>query len=279
MFDALTLLFGSPFVSVDLAMPSVARVPELHAPFLAPVVAAKSVLVVDLGSGVTLFEKSANQRLPIASLTKLMTAVVAREHYDLDTVVTVSRKAAAMEPAKAWLRPGEKITVRELLGALLIASANDAAVALAEHFPGGAEKFVAAMNQKSKALNLRQTHFVNPTGLDEIGSYSTTRDLSVIASYVLRDPLLAELVATKQKTVASLDGKTKHELHSTNKLFGSYLEIHGLKTGSTRDAGECLAAIARNSREADVLAIVLDSPNRFQEAKVLLEWANTAHKW
>ena len=279
MFNALSLLFGLAPAFVELQVPPAPRAPMSASAFPAPIVVAPSALVIDAASGVTLFSKSADRERPIASLTKLMTAIVVREHYALTDVVTVSRTASLVEPAKAWLQAGEKITVRELLSALLIASANDAALALAEHFPGGTDAFVVAMNAKATALNLHHTHFANPVGLDDPDNYSTARDLSVIASYVLRDTLIASLVATDKAAAHSLDGKLTHPLTSTNKLFGSYLDIRGLKTGSTPAAGECLAALARNGRGADVLAIVLDSPQRFQEAKILLEWANTAHSW
>lgn len=279
MFDALTLLFGAPSAFVELQVPPAPRVPAVIFTSPAPIVVAPTALVIDLDSGVSLYEKSADVERPIASLTKLMTAIVVREQYRLDDVVTVSRAASLVEPAKAWLQAGEKITVRELLAALLIASANDAALALAEHFPGGTDAFVAAMNAKATALNLHHTHFANPIGFDDVGHYSTARDLSVLASYVLRDTLIAALVATDKAVAHSLDGRLTHPLTSTNKLFGTYLDVRGLKTGSTPEAGECLAALARNSRGVDVLAIVLDSPDRFQEAKVLLEWANTAHRW
>jgi D-alanyl-D-alanine carboxypeptidase (penicillin-binding protein 5/6) len=283
MFDFLALLFG---VAEPVGLPSpdligFDTIPVLTGESPAPIVNAKSALVYDLGSGKVLFEKSAHTRRPVASLTKLATALTVREHFDLTEIVTVSENAAAQPPAKVWLRPGEKISVEALLNALLIESGNDAAIALSEHFPGGQTEFVKAMNIKIESLNLKNTHFANPVGYDdEAGqNYSSAYDLAIIGNAVLSDPVLQAIVGTHRRIVTDEIQSVAHPLVSTNILFNSYLNIQGLKTGSTDAAGECVAAIARLESSHEVLAIVLDSPNRFQEAKNLLEWANRNFRW
>lgn len=257
---------------------SITSAPQLSTPRRAPVGGSKSALVLDLASGKILFAKNAHERRPIASLTKLMTAVVARENFDLAEIVTVSENAARQPAAKIWLRASEQISVRDLLAATLIESGNDAAIALAEH-AGDEPAFVAKMNAKAVALGLTDTHFANPVGYDDPENFGTAYDLAILAGYVLRDPVLREIAATQREVVLSTDGTVVHPLVSTNILFNSYLDIRGLKTGSTKDAGACLAAIARSADGREVLAIVLDSPNRFQETKGMLEWALSSHRW
>jgi len=280
MFDALSLLFSTKMAAQlpDPMMLAIAPIPEISEPYPAPVIAADSAFIIDLASGKVLFEQNADKPRPIASLTKLMTAIVARDSFGLDDIVTVSAHAAAQPPAKIWLRQGEHMTVEQLLHAALIASGNDAATALAEHFPGGIESFVAAMNAKAKTLGLRHTHFANPIGFDDAENYSSARDISLLAQRVLRDPVLRGIVETAKENLESADG-IAHAFHSTNHLFGSYLDIRGLKTGTTPAAGQCLAAIARGDQGNDVLAIVLDSPSRFNETKIMLEWALANHSW
>lgn len=281
MFDVLGLLFGfahTPTLPAVTAF-EVPAAPTRIGQSVAPIVDAKAALVFDVKSGVTLFAQSADEHRAIGSLTKLATALVTRDAFKLDDVVTISKNAASQPPAKAWLRAGEQMTVGELLKCLLIASANDAAVALAEHYPGGATQFVAAMNAKVRTLDLRDTHFTNPAGLDDVGNYATARDIARLARAFERDVVLAQIAASANGAATSVDGKVTHSLVSTNNLFGSYLDIRGLKTGTTDEAGDCLAALSRNSRGADILAVVLNSPNRWQEAKILLEWADEAHAW
>ncbi len=283
MFELLAFIFGlsTPTDLPPVELAALQPVPQLVGESPAPVVNAKAALIYDLGSGKVLYEKNAHERRPIASLTKLMTAIVVRKNYDLKEIVTVSENAAAQPPAKVWLRPSEQISVEALLQAALIESGNDAATALAEHYAGGESAFVAAMNTKVTQLGLKNTHFTNPVGYDDENgeNYSSAYDLALLGGYVRRDPVLKKIVGTHRTSVLSTNGKIRHNLVSTNILFNSYLDIQGLKTGSTVDAGEGVAAIARMTSGQDVLAIVLDSPNRFQEAKTLLEWADRNHRW
>lgn len=263
-------------LSADLLR--VAPIPQHVGESPAPVVQAASAIIYDLGTGKILYEKNAYRSRYVASLTKLMTAVVARENYQLDESVIISRTASEQPAAKVWLRAGEQISVRGLLAGALIESGNDAAYALAEHF-GKIEDFVAQMNTKAKMLGLKNTHFSNPVGFDSPNNYSSAYDLAILSSYVLRDPVLREIAETQRLEIFDTSGNISHKLLSTNILFNSYLDIRGLKTGSTKDAGECLAAVARTPEGRNILAIVLASPNRFQEAKSMLEWAHLNYRW
>ncbi len=279
MFESFFTLLGLTGEPATTIPPITAL--EIHAAptlvkFSEPVVGAQAAIVVDLTSGKILWSKNPDEKLPIASLTKLMTAVVTRENLKQNDVVTVSAAAADQPPAKVGLRAGEKISVASLLKALLIDSANDAAVALGEKI--GTEVFVGKMNAKAVALGLVNSHFANPVGYDDAANFSTTRDLATLAQYFLRDDFLRQTVATSKTGIDSADG-LHHELYSTNNLFGSYLQIRGLKTGLTDAAGECVATIAEIGNGREILAIVLHSPSRFQEAKSLITWAEENFRW
>ena len=282
MLDAVFSLLGFAQNAIVLPSESVLEIPsppQLVGEALTPSVKAESVIVMDVASGSILYSKNAQEKKPIASLTKLATALVVRENYALDDVVVVSKNAAAQPAAKVWLLNGEEIKVENLLKALLIESGNDAAVALAENM-GSEKEFIEAMNAKMEKLGLKNTHFENPVGYDAAENYSTAYDIARLAGYFLRDAVLREIVATNKTSVYSTDGLIKHELYSTNNLFGSYLTIKGLKTGLTDDAGECIAALAENEENGkQVLAIVLNSPNRMQESKALLTWALQNFRW
>ncbi len=280
-------MFESFFAILGLANEPVVKIPpfeilEIHsapqmvAEFSEPLVGATAAIATDLNSGRILFGKNVDAKLPIASLTKLMTGIIVRENYELDDIVVVSANASEQPPAKIWLKKGERISVENLLKAALIESGNDAATALGEKM--GTAEFVAKMNEKAAVLGLRNTHFANPIGFDDAANYSTARELALLAQYFLRDDFLREIVGTHKETVFNELGGA-HHLVSTNILFNGYLEIRGLKTGSTDEAGKCVAATAANETGQNVLALVLNSPNRFQEAKSVLDWAIKNWRW
>jgi len=277
-FFALLGLANEPEIEIPpLEILEIHSAPQMVTEFSEPLVGATAAIVTDLNSGRILFEQNIDKKLPIASLTKLMTAIIARENYDLSEIVVVSENASRQPPAKVWLQRGEKISVANLLKATLIESGNDAATALAEKI--GVEEFVAKMNSKTIALGLQNTHFTNPVGFDNEANYSTARELALLANYFLRDDFLQKIVKTHKERITDVNEKIVHYLVSTNILFNGYLEIRGLKTGSTDEAGECVIAIAVNPQEKPILALVLNSPNRFQEAKGMLAWAIENWRW
>lgn len=264
--DAITLPGAAP-----------AAYPQRKPTATEPVVGAKGVLVTDLGSGATLFTKNEHDTHPIASLTKMMTALIVLQRTSPSDIVTVGEVKTTLDESRMELRSGEQLTVDALLAGMMIQSANDAASALAVHVAGSEEAFVALMNDTAKQLGLQQTHYKNPTGLDSDGAYSTAADQMILARLLIDQPRIASVVAQANATVTNLAGRS-YPLTSSNKLLGGYLPVAGLKTGTTDAAGQCLVAVvSADSRR--VAAIVLNSPDRFQETKSLLDWSLVSFIW
>ncbi len=244
---------------------------------------AESVIILDRTSKSILFEKNAQERRPIASLTKIMTGLVVLESgVNLDDLVNVSLKAAQVEPKEIKLQTGEQIKARDLLYASLIVSANDAALALAEHVGSGIDKFIEEMNKKAEDLKLQNTHFANPTGLDEEGNYSTAFDLARLFDYALKNETFRDIILAKEYTAISTNTQDTHFFRNTNDLLDSFLNIKGGKTGFTDEAGWCLVEIAENGQGNQVIAVILGSESgemRFQETKALLDWTFRNYEW
>ena len=180
---------------------------------------------------------------------------------------------------KIWLRQYEQITVGNLLIALLVRSAGDAAFALAEHHSGSVDAFVNEMNERAKVLNLKNTHFTNPVGLDNDEHYSSVFDLAILTKHALKFRSFRNIVRMKEATIASVDDKFKHSFNSTNYLLNSYLDIQGVKTGTTDAAGESLINLALNDGGHEIISILLNSPNRFQENKSMIDWVFRSYEW
>ena len=202
----------------------------------APPVQARACIVLCADDGSTLFAKNADSRCLIASTTKLMTALVCLEHAVLDDSVTARERHCGVEGSSMYLKAGERYTVRELLLGLLLASGNDAALALAEHTAGSTEAFVGLMNQKAQALGLTNTHFENPHGLDAKTHYSSARDLARLMCACMENPAFRSL--TSQRTAGAGD----QTLVNHNKLLSLCPGCVGGKTGYTRAAGRCLVS-------------------------------------
>jgi len=249
-----------------------------------PWFSAHSVLVVDPDSAVILYAKNEQAPLLPASTVKMMTALVVLEHYRLDDYLTVNGMDDFGQDI--GLVTGERLSVANLLYGLLVASANDAAQVLAQHYPGGQLAFVARMNQKAQELNLKNTVFANPTGLDvdeqehplaEV-SYSTGLDLSRLARIAWREATFRQLVATPQITITDASGMIKHPLTNINTLLGRLAGVQGIKTGWTERAGECLVSLVEREGH-HLLVVVLGSQNRFDETARLVEWAFANYRW
>ncbi|MGH9168206.1 MAG: D-alanyl-D-alanine carboxypeptidase family protein, partial [Acidimicrobiia bacterium] len=202
-----------------------------------PEVSASSWILYDQGFDRELGSLNPHERRAIASTTKMMTALVVLERASLGELVTVSEEAAGVGEAEIGLVAGEVLTVGDLLVALLIDSANDAAVALAEHVGGSEEGFVALMNETARRLGLADTHFANPHGLDDPGHYSTARDLLAIALAGMENPTFADLVGTRRAPFPSTPDGGEREALTTNTLLRSYPGTFGVKTGFTDEAG------------------------------------------
>lgn len=234
---------------------------------------AQAIFAVDVDSGAVLFEKNAGVLRFPASTTKLMTALVAREVFDIDQKITVP-EMIDVPGNKIGLQTGEVLSVKDLLAAALIQSANDAALVLALHHPQGLSGFVAHMNQKSQALHLDQTHFSNPHGIDEEKQQTTARDLSILARAVMRDQELANLYTAK---TAVLNRKTPQMLYNTHALLGRE-GVKGMKTGTTDLAGEVLITLAEHNQH-DVLVVLMGSERRYDETLYLLNWIKNQYYW
>ena len=209
-----------------------------------------------------------HERLPPASLTKLMTALLVLERGSLDELVAVSRQATLETGTRMGLQPGDRLRVRDLLAATVVRSANDACRALADHV---SPQFVLLMNRRAAELQMTDTRFVDPCGHDRPGQYSSAADLARLAEYVMRNPDYAGLAGTPRVRVATTAGR-KFELHNTNALIGRYDGTLGVKTGFTSGAGHCLVAIAERDG-VRVLVVLLNSPNRWWNAVGLFERA------
>ena len=254
------------------------KVPVLSANWLrthpiaeAPSIKARAAIVVDLTAGQILYQQNQGTRYAEASLTKMMTAMVAADLAPLDTVITVPDAATQVEPNHMGISTGEKLTVRELLEGMLLDSGNDAAEALAMGITDRA-KFLDFMNQKAAALHLRATHFTNPSGLDDADHYSSAYDLAVVGATLLSDyPDIRTIVGSKQVSIYSTPQHKAFNPINIDRLLSTYPGAIGIKPGYTGAAGYCLAAAAtRNGRT--ILVVVLGSTQHFTDAATLLDF-------
>lgn len=242
-----------------------------------PIISAQAALAIDMDSQVTLYEKRPDSPLLPASTTKIITALVAMEYYPLNLIVKVPQ--VKIEGQKMGLIQGEEIDVENLLYGLLVYSANDAAEVLALNFPGGRDLFITAMNLKAKELGLVHSKFSNPAGLDDgDGHVTTARDLIRVSEIAMSNPLFAKIVATKEKTVKSTNGKITHKLKNINELLGVVPGVLGVKTGWTENARENLVTYLERDGKR-VMIVLLASQDRFGETRELIDWIFTNYTW
>ena len=238
-------------------------------------ITAQSAIFIDIKSGRTLFSKNTEKKLPIASLVKVMTVLIALEHKNLDDTYTVSKSAADMEPDKMQLITGEKLTLKELLYGIFLISANDAAEVIAEGSTGSREEFLALMNNKAKQLGMENTFYANPTGLDEDSnnSYSTAYDLALLTRYLIRNyPEVLEISQTPHIILPVTFTHQDYDMYSGINLLTTYPGVIGFKTGYTPEAGLTLITLAiKNNHE--VIGVLLGSGDRRDEARELLDYS------
>lgn len=237
-----------------------------------PLIKASALYMVELKSGRVLLEKDATRRLPPASLTKIMTALVTLEAAPLQEVVKIDRRAVVHHSSYEF-RAGETFLLRDLVTAMLVASANDACEAIAWHVGGDANRFVAMMNERARTLRLNNTHFANPCGFDAPGHYSTAADLAKLTEQALQQPIFAMMVRTLVRDIATVDGTRKMSLHSTNELLIDP-DVNGVKTGYTSKAGRCL--IASMFKDGHRLLLVgLNVMDQWEQAARLLHYGQS----
>ena len=237
-------------------------------------ITAAAAFLIDTESGRVLYSRNANLRLPMASITKIMTAVIVLESLKLDAEVQASSNATGTLGSGIALQKGEVLTVEQLLYALLVSSANDAAIALAEATAGSVGSFVETMNDKAETLGLTNTHFVNPNGLNAEGHYSSARDLATLAGYAMKDPVFRSIVRTGTYSLPWPGHDTPRKLESQNLLLGKYAWVTGIKTGSTPYARYCL--VSSGTRDGvSLMNVLLGAENddlRWSETEALMSY-------
>lgn len=257
-----------PLGDLSIASPSPLVAGVTQVPGLGRSVTASGVIVLDLQSGQQLYGRGVGKRRPMASLTKLMTALLIAENHGMDETVKVSKDIDKVEGSKAPLVPGERYTVGDLLSAMLMASANNAAQALAIYHSGSVGAFVRAMNERARTLGLRDTSFANPIGLDDAQQWSTPRDIAWLALFDYRVPAIRERMSMRETVIRDADGHSVSLYHTHELLHQDPAVIAG-KTGTTDDARECLLSVVREgSRE--YLVVLLGSRERYVDMRALL---------
>lgn len=235
-----------------------------------PTISAKHVMILDRDTKQIMYQKAADDSVPPASTTKIMTALVVLDSFTLDREITVTKSYS--DGQVVGFDPGEKLTVEQLLYALLVQSGNDAAEILAENHTDGRPAFIAAMNSKAADLHLTHTAFRNPTGLDEKGHYSSAADLARLADFAMNDPEFARIVGTE---AAVLPGN--HVLNNLNQLLGKVPGVLGIKTGFTDNAGQALVTLVDRGRP--LIIVVLKSTDRFSDTQKLIDWSYSNFTW
>mgnify|MGYP005830188571 FL=1 len=265
---SLTLVIAIVFTSIPLFCAEVNAVTE-------ETVTAPSAILMESSSGKVLFEKNPHEQRPCASITKVMTMLLVCEAIDngklsLDDTITASAHAASMGGSDIWLEEGETMSANDMIKATVVASANDAAVALAEHLCGSEEVFVQKMNEKANLLGMKDTIFKNCNGLDEDGHITSAYDVAVMSRELMKHEMIFDYTSIWLDNLR--DGKT--QIVNTNKLLKTYKGITGLKTGTTNDAGCCMAASATRG-DMSLVAVVLgcnSGKERFSDAAALLDY-------
>lgn len=238
-----------------------------------PKLNAKSAIIFDRETKTVLYEKNSKEKRPMASTTKIMTAIVTLENADLGKIVTISRKAAGTGGSRLGLKVNDKITLEHLLYGLMLCSGNDSAVAIAETVGGSVEGFASMMNKKAKELGLTNTNFVTPHGLDNSNHYTTALELAKLTDYALKNKKFASIVNTKNYTVYI--NEYPKQLNNTNELLGNMEGVNGVKTGFTNGAGRCLVtSCTRNDKQ--IITVVLGDDTkkmRTTDSIKLIEYA------
>ena len=225
---------------------------------------AQAEIAMELSTGMVLAESNANARLPMASTTKILTAIIIIEDCNLDEEITVPNEAVGVEGSSIYLEKNEKIDIRDLLYGLMLRSGNDSATALAIHHSGSIENFAAVMNERAKKMGAEHSNFKNPSGLPDNEHYTTAYDLCTIACYAMKNETFKEIVSTKNYA-----GKYKNFLNK-NKILYKYENANGIKTGYTLKAGRCLVSSAEKNG-MDIVCVVLNCPEMYERSIDIFE--------
>ncbi len=261
----LIISFFFPFLSFDALAKGLSSI------------SARSACLMEAQSGKVLYSKSADTRLPMASTTKIMTALVTLESgIALDKVIRVPKQAVGVEGSSIYLQENEAISVSDLLYALMLESGNDAATALAISVGGSVEGFVELMNKKAEELGLTNTHFTNPHGLPDDGHYTTARELAVIMANAVKNDIFSEISGCKKKVVPKENDGVR-VFYNHNRLLSSYSGVIAGKTGFTKDSGRCLVTCAERDG-LRVICVTLNAPNDWNDHASLFDFAFANYK-
>ena len=219
-----------------------------------PNILSSNAVSIDRKTQTILYEKYAYKKVPMASTTKIMTCLIALEKSNLQEIVSISEKAASIHGSTLGIHKNDKIPMIDLLYGLMLRSGNDCAIAIAEHISGSVEEFAKLMNKKGKELNLKNTNFVTPHGLDDDNHYTTAYELAILTNHALKNDTFKTIVSTKTYTM-TLNNYTK-TLHNTNELLGNVIGVYGVKTGFTFNAGRCLVSCCKRG-DLDIIVVVL----------------------
>lgn len=234
-------------------------------------VSAQNACVAERITGHVLYSKNGDSKAPMASTTKIMTAIIAIENTAPDDVVTISRNAAMQEGSSAYFKPGDNVRMEDVVYGLMLNSGNDAAVAIAEHISGNEEAFAELMNEKAREIGADNTNFVNPSGLFDDNHYTTAEDLAKIAAYAMSDDRFRKISATRQKNIETLGSGTKLYFSNHNKLLKMYDGAVGVKTGFTKKSGRCLVSAAERDG-IDIIAVTLNDSNDWRDHEAMLDY-------
>ena len=265
---ALTVCLLMIQLPVSIAQEAAGDMPE-------PQITAKAAILIEASTGRVIWEKNADEQHYPASMTKMMTGILGLETLPPHAEVFISPNASTTEDCPLEIHAGERMTADELITGMLMVSDNGAAVAVAEQMDGSVGAFAKRMNAKAQELGMDHTHFANPNGLSNPNHYSTARDMSKLARYVMENKKFREIVGQKNRTINWAFPKTKHlAVENTNKLLGHYDGITGIKTGWTQLSGGCLAASARRNG-VELIAVLMQTPtpdDRFSDARKILDY-------
>lgn len=255
-------------VLIGLAFPSYGLEDGLHTP---PDVSAQTAILIETNSGEALYEKNAEEKAYPASVTKVMTALLAIENGDLDKMVKVSQKAVGVEGSSIYLEKGEKITLRDLIYGLMLRSGNDAAIAISEEIGGSTENFVMMMNKRAKEMGALNTNFMNPNGLHDPEHYTTAKDMAIISKAAMENSEFKQVAETKSWVTDRGEGKYNY-FYNKNKVVYQYDGGTGIKIGYTKAAGRTL--VASSERDGmELICVVMNAPDWFQDTYKLMDYA------
>jgi len=240
-------------------------------------ISAQSFCLMDAKTNAVLHSKNEKVKLPMASTTKIMTALVAIENADLSKDVKITKESVGIEGSSIYLYEGEVLSLNDLVYALMLQSANDAAVAIALHVSGSVEKFAEKMNETARRLGMNDTQFKNPHGLHEDGHYSTAFDMSLLLSYAMQNEVFASITSTQNYKIPLIDGKNYRYITNHNKLLKTYSNCVGGKTGYTTSSGRCLVTAARKNNTL-LVCTTLNAPDDWNDHRELFEYGFSAYE-